>query len=622
MRSARAVAIAVAALAVAAAPARAETTYCVGITAPGCVAEETAAAAFAAAAGSPGPDTIRLGPLAETGTFADADGEPVRVIGAGSGATRLTATGAAPPLTLVAPGSSAGRLALEAGTGPAARLAAGSLTAVTAEGALVVAGTVRLEDVAVRSGGPGLTVDCDGDLRADHVSVASTGASAVRAGCGSGEARLALRDSVAWARERGFDLRTGAQLTTAWSSYPEAPTWVSDSDQHADPAWMALADLRPRADSPLVDGADPAPLATDASLEDAGGDVRAADGNGDGVARRDIGAYERQPPAPARPGGNVLTNPGAEDGTPAGADGTGPAPPGWTRSGGFTFVAYGAGVFPSARVGAALGGGAALFVGGPGGAASATQLVDVSAAAPEIDAGGASFALSALIGGYRQDGEQGLVEAVARDPAGAPLATARLGPVTAAERGGATTLLPRATTGPLPPLTRTVAVTMRALPDAETYVDAYFDDVALIPHVPPAPPPDVRPPPGRPLRPFTGVVVLSSRAGVDAKGRAWAHLGCPDGTIGRCAGILTLTVRLQPGGPLVRVGAKPFGLRPGRTGRVGVPLTRACRRALRGRWRLRGVLYAAVRDAQGVARTKTAPLRVERRRPERRRPRR
>jgi hypothetical protein len=622
MRSARAVAIAVVALAVVAAPARADTTYCVGVTAPGCSAEETAAAAFAAAAASPGPDTIRLGPLAETGTFADADGEPVRVIGAGAGATRLAATGAAPPLTLVAPGSTVARLALEAGTGAAARLAAGGLTAVTAEGALVVAGIVRLEDVAVRSGGPGLSVGCDGDLQADHVSVVSTGASAVRAACESGEARLALRDSVARARERGFDLGPGAQLTTAWSNYPETPTWASASDQHADPAWMSLADLRPRADSPLVDAADPAPLATDASIEDAAGDVRAADGNGDGVARRDIGAYERQPAAPARPDGNVLANPGAEEGTPAGANGTGAAPPGWTRGGAFTFAAYGAGVFPSARVGGALGAGAALFVGGPGGAASATQVVDLSASAPEIDAGGASFALSALIGGYRQDRDQGIVDAVALGPAGAPLATAHLGPVTAAERGGATTLLPRATAAALPPLTRTVAVTMRAVPDAETYVDAYFDDLAFVPHVRAAPPPDVRPPAGRPLRPFAGIVVLSSRAGVDAKGRAWARLGCPDGTVGRCAGILTLTVRLKPGGPLVRVGAKPFGLRPGRTGRVGVPLTRACRRALRARWRLRGVLYAAVRDAQGVARTKTAPLRVERRRAERRRPRR
>jgi hypothetical protein len=87
----------------------------------------------------------------------------------------------------------------------------------------------------------------------------------------------------------------------------------------------------------------------------------------------------------------------------------------------------------------------------------------------------------------------------------------------------------------------------------------------------------------------------------------------------RAAAAHTLTVRLRTGAPRVRVGSKPFGLRPGRTGRVGMPLTASCRRALRARWRLRGVLYAAVRDAQGVARTKTAPVRVERRRVERRR---
>jgi hypothetical protein len=102
--------------------------------------------------------------------------------------------------------------------------------------------------------------------------------------------------------------------------------------------------------------------------------------------------------------------------------------------------------------------------------------------------------------------------------------------------------------------------------------------------------------------------MLSTRAGVDRKGRAWLLLGCPSRTVGRCSGVVTLVLRGRA------AGSKRFGLRPGRTGRVGVRLDRTARRALRARPRLRGVLYAATRDGQNVTRTKTAPIRVERRR--------
>ncbi|HEX6653862.1 MAG TPA: choice-of-anchor Q domain-containing protein [Thermoleophilaceae bacterium] len=52
-------------------------------------------------------------------------------------------------------------------------------------------------------------------------------------------------------------------------------------------------------DSPLIDiGAPDAPQGTDL-----GGHARVADGNGDGIARHDIGAFELQPPAAPAPGG-------------------------------------------------------------------------------------------------------------------------------------------------------------------------------------------------------------------------------------------------------------------------------------------------------------------------------
>ena len=62
--------------------------------------------------------------------------------------------------------------------------------------------------------------------------------------------------------------------------------------------------------------------------------------------------------------------------------------PGWTVESTFTAVQYGTPSFLTAADGTALGGGVNFFAGGPGGATSAaTQVVDVSGAAAEIDAG-------------------------------------------------------------------------------------------------------------------------------------------------------------------------------------------------------------------------------------------
>src|SRR2546421_3184532 len=90
----------------------------------------------------------------------------------------------------------------------------------------------------------------------------------------------------------------------------------------------------------------------------------------------------------AVPGGNLLTNPGAEAGPGSPDSSQVMAPPGWTVESTFTAVQYGAPAFLTAADSAALGGGANFFAGGPNAATSAaTQTVDVSGAGPEIDAG-------------------------------------------------------------------------------------------------------------------------------------------------------------------------------------------------------------------------------------------
>src|SRR5215467_13314170 len=83
------------------------------------------------------------------------------------------------------------------------------------------------------------------------------------------------------------------------------------------------------------------------------------------------------------PSGNLVVNGGAEA-SPGSPDSSTILPPaGWTVESNFTAEQYGAPDFLTTADSAALGGGANFFAGGPDNAASAaTQVVDVSGAAP------------------------------------------------------------------------------------------------------------------------------------------------------------------------------------------------------------------------------------------------
>ena len=323
---------------------------------------------------------------------------------------------------------------------------------------------------------------------------------------------------------------------------------------------------------------------------------------------------ELQPPAAPAPAGNVLSNPGAEAGTPATDDRSSPAPPAWLRSGGFTFVRYGTVAgdfpFPTRRVGEALGAGDAFFAAGPGRGGSATQGADLTAAAPEIDLGLGTVSLSALLGGYRASTDGAIVSADFRNPSGRRLGGIAIGPITADQRAGASNLLPRSASAAIPPLTRTIVVTLRSTPASGGYDDAYFDSVALVPLISGAPVPGPSRGNAR-RRPFAGVSLLSPRAAVDSRRRAWVRVGCASRTVGKCRGAITLTSRLG-GRSERRIASRRIALRPGRQLRLRIRLTRAAERRLRSKRRVDGRFYGATRDGQGLTRTSTAPLRIVR----------
>jgi hypothetical protein len=574
------------------------TTYCVGFERPGCEPRATAAQAFADAKDD---DRIELGAI--TATSALASDRAIAVAGAGEGLTVLRGG-----LTLSAPKAEVKDLTVHGLelTGSAAKVAVEG-TAELHGGATLSSATVRGSggvDAASGSptaqtvlldltGGAGLRVRCGVTLQARHVTLIGRPDAAVTTLCASSVARV--RDSILWPSP-GIGFTGPGAVVTDHSDYRAvAGRAPGPGDREVDPGFTP-GNPRLPVGSPLLDAGSPEVLDTSEYPEDRAGVPRISDGNGDGVTARDPGAFELAPAAVPVPPGNLLGDGGAEQG---GA---------WAFSGGFARERYGAFPFPSTAAGAALGAGSSFFAGGtagaPGPAGSATQLVDVTRLAPEIDLAAASASLSGLLGGYRDDADSGVMRVEFLDPEGDPITAAELDTPAASERANVTTLLPRARTVDVPPLARTILVRLQASLARGTYSDAYFDNIALTVVAPGAPA-------GRPrarAKPFAGVRVLTAKARVDRKGRVPLVVACADATVGGCTGAVTPVGRLERDAKPVRLGVARVGLEPGQRRRVGVRLTRAARCAIRQRRRLATTVYTAVRDGQGITRTSAVPV--------------
>jgi hypothetical protein len=198
----------------------------------------------------------------------------------------------------------------------------------------------------------------------------------------------------------------------------------------------------------------------------------------------------------AIPVGNLILNPGAEDG-PGSTDAFAiNPPPSWTTAGELTAVQYGTGAFPSFALRDSIGGGVNFFAGGNTSSSAAFQTIDVSSAASEIDADDAYATLSGYLGGYEGHDDSATVIATYQDQDGTDnsQAVVFIGPVTREDRGGRTAMLLRSASGSIPPGTRTIQVTVFLNGFDGSYNDGYVDNLSLTLHKgkPPPPPP---PPP-------------------------------------------------------------------------------------------------------------------------------
>jgi hypothetical protein len=220
-----------------------------------------------------------------------------------------------------------------------------------------------------------------------------------------------------------------------------------------------------------------------------------------------IGLVAAASASAAVPGGNLVVNPGAEAGAGA-PDASQQLPlPGWTVESTFTAVRYGAPDFLTAADSTALGGGANFFAGGPGGALSAaTQVVDVSGAATEIDAGKVTATLSALLGGFATQTDNATVSATFLNAGGAPGGAIRLPTVNPGDRNSVTALVARSSSAPVPAGTRQVSVRIDAIRNEGSYNDGYIDNVSLTLGGPPV------------FHKTVGVRLVSGRVGIRRPG--------------------------------------------------------------------------------------------------------
>jgi hypothetical protein len=190
------------------------------------------------------------------------------------------------------------------------------------------------------------------------------------------------------------------------------------------------------------------------------------------------------PAGAALPAGNIVQNGDAEGGPGATNVTDVFAPPGWNALPNFTAVVYGTDEFPGTDVSSAIGGGSNFFAGGPdngfGGSTAATQTIDLSGSASDLDGSDVNVILSADLGGFAGQTDFTTISAVFTNQDGSSV-TGALGlqPASPEDRGGVTGFVRRSACVALSPGTRSAIVQVFAQRDEGSYNDGYADNVSV-----------------------------------------------------------------------------------------------------------------------------------------------
>jgi len=180
-------------------------------------------------------------------------------------------------------------------------------------------------------------------------------------------------------------------------------------------------------------------------------------------------------------GTNLIVNGNAEAnvGSAKGSDVIRPIS-GWTPTGKFTVVQYGAGDTYLKQV---QFGGKNFFSGGPNNSySSMSQAIKFSAGADTkiIDQGGVTYRLTGLFGGYYNQNDTATLTATFKNAAGSSIGTVTIGGVTAKDRANKTTELNRSATNFLPIGTRTVQLFVVSRRTSNQYNNVYADNLSLV----------------------------------------------------------------------------------------------------------------------------------------------
>jgi subtilase family serine protease len=182
-------------------------------------------------------------------------------------------------------------------------------------------------------------------------------------------------------------------------------------------------------------------------------------------------------------GSNLIINGDAEADTAATGDGYENLDvSAWeNETGEFTVARYDApSGFPASTDPGPANRGQFLFVAGYADTSSGSQIIDLSGCTSQIDSGTQQFNLSGFLGGFGPQNDSPRAVLTFKDATNAPIGTASIGYVTAAERNSITGLIEKKSIGMVPVGTRSVEVLLQMTRFQGVYNDGYADSLSLI----------------------------------------------------------------------------------------------------------------------------------------------